>query len=156
VNRNLARYVAVLPVLALAACSTPADVVADHDRAIEAQQGAIDQAQDAIREENREFVGRLNWSREWDTHWWGIPAGGWVAIFIVSGVFLTIALCVWAYFFNERRRLRQRREHEFKLEAEKTERQRVAAAEQAVKRGNCQVCGAAPLDERTLKELEGD
>jgi hypothetical protein len=155
VNRNPVRYLATLTPLALAACSTPADVTAEHERALNGYEDTIRQALEDMQTENREYAGNLRFAEQWDHHWWGIPAGGWVAIFIVTGVLLTIGLCIWGYFFHERRRLRQRRAHELKLEAEKTEQKRVAAAQKAVERGNCQVCGAAPLDEKTLKELDG-
>jgi hypothetical protein len=154
VNRNPARYLAALSLFVLTACATPAETASYQQDVFDSKLDALRRDADALAEAQRAYAGELRFAERWDHHWWGIPSGGWVAIFVVVGALLTIALCVWGYYFNERRRLRQRQAHELKLQQEKTEQRRVGAAEEVVRRGNCQVCGAAPLDEKTLKELE--
>jgi type II secretory pathway pseudopilin PulG len=156
-----------VPLLLLTACSSPADVRADHDRTLEEYQREIDDAQgaiasaqdqinlaqDSIRTENARLPGDVAVAESWNNHWWGIPAGGWVAILIVASVGLAVVLSVWAYFYNVRRRLRQRRAHDLSLERERTEQRRLAALKGQVERGNCQVCGAAPVPDEVIEEV---
>lgn len=52
-NRNLARYLAALPLLALVACSTPADVTAEHERALNGYEDTIRKALEDMQTENR-------------------------------------------------------------------------------------------------------
>jgi rubrerythrin len=148
------RLVALALPLLLAACATPADVRANHERALDGYENTIREALDDMQAANREYVRSLEVAERWDTHWWGIPAGGWVAILITVGVLLATVLGVWTYFADERRTIRRRREHELALEREKTEQRRLKALHQQVERGPCQVCGAAPVSDEVIAEVE--
>jgi ElaB/YqjD/DUF883 family membrane-anchored ribosome-binding protein len=153
------RYPALLSSLtlfALTACASPADVAAQHQKVVDDAQRAIDEAQKTLSDENRQFVADAQFANEWNDHWWGIPAGGWVAIFIALAVGVTIALVTSIVLWHERRNLRRRREHELALERERVKREKVNAAKKAIERGGCQVCGAAPIPNEVLKEISDD
>lgn len=146
----------VLSVLLLVGCASPADVRAEHERALSSAQNTVHEAQDKIRSENAAFPGDMATAERWNTHVLGIPAAGWVAIVSIVGAILVIGLSVWATFAVEARRQRRRLEYDLEVERTRTERKRVEAARVVAERGNCQVCGAAPVDEQTLKEINGD
>jgi hypothetical protein len=168
VTDGKSKLVLVPLLLALAACSSPADVRADHDRTLDEYQREIDDAQNAIasaqdkinlaqdhiRSENARLPGDLVTANEWNSHWLGIPAAGWVLIFIITGVLVAIVLGVWAYFYNERRHLQQRRAHDLAVERERTEQKRLDALKERIERDNCQVCGAAPVPDTVIAEVE--
>lgn len=139
--------------LALTACATPADVRADHDRLLRTLQDDVGEARSRVAEERAAFADRLADAETWDHHWLGIPAGGWVVIFIVASIVLLVLGGISIYFLAERRRDRRRREHDLLIERERTAQQRVKAAALAIERGTCQVCGAAPVPDDLLDEV---
>lgn len=146
---------ALVPLLlALTACASPADVQADHDRTVRGYQDQIRELQGNIRHENQAFAGDVATAREWNQHFMGIPAAGWVAILILATIVVGIGVVVWMMLAHDSRDVRRQREHELALEREKTERARIKAADEVIRRGNCQVCNAAPVPDTVIAEVE--
>lgn len=74
--------------LLVAGCSSPADVEQLHQQEMAKYQGTLASAQ------------------EWNTHTFGIPASGWLAIIITSivmGFILLILIGCWVYNTQDRR-----------------------------------------------------
>ena len=144
-----------VPLLAVA-CASPADVQADHDRTLRGYQDTIREAQGNVRHENVRFRGDMATAEDWNHHWLGIPAAGWVAIICVTAFVLMIVLTLCFVLTHERRVVRRRREYDLALERERTEQKRLDVLEDRVQRGNCQVCGGAPVPDSVIEEVNRD
>lgn len=146
----------LLPLTALlpTACASPGDVRAEHDRIVQSARDDVREAQETIRTENVRFPGDLATAEDWNHHWLGIPAAGWVTISIFTAIGLTIALVVWLVLASDARKLRRRREHELALERDRTERQRLKVLDEQVRRGNCQVCGGVPVPDEVIEDVK--
>lgn len=150
------RIVLLLSSLPTAACASPADVQADHDRTIRGYYDSIREAQDNVHDENARFRGDMATAQDWNHHMLGIPAAGWVAILISASVVFAIVTIVWLVTAHDQRELRRKREHVLALEQQKTRQRQLDVLAERVQRGNCQVCGAAPVPDDVLKEVTRD
>jgi heme/copper-type cytochrome/quinol oxidase subunit 2 len=124
---RLAAVIAVLALIALSGCSSPADVEKIH------------------RDAESVYQKNLARAEEWNTHVLGIPSSGWLAIVILSiclGVVLLILLGVWRYNVQERRAADRRSEKNRQFELDKA----------LVDRGNCHMCGADPSVAANVKK----
>jgi hypothetical protein len=129
--RKIVGMASVAPLFALAACSSPADVTADHERAVRGHQEWLRSADATYRDD-------LAFAEEWNDHFMGIPAAGWVPILVFACLLATILLVVAGISVYTTFEDKRHKAHDLALDHEKT--LRVAA-----ERGGCHMCGALPV-----------
>lgn len=134
----------VLSVVALvmAACASPADVTANHEREIRGYQ-------DALRDAGANYRDDLANAREWNDHFMGVPAAGWIPILIFACVLAAILLGFGGYRVFNAFADRRQKQYGLEVEREKTLRARV-------ERGACPVCGTTPLSVADRARLESE
>lgn len=108
-------------VLLLTACATPAQVAEGHRLAEE------------------RYTEDLATAVEWNVHTLGIPASGWVAIWICGALVAGIVAVIGMFYLSEARTERRKDRHRLEMERERT---RQVAAE----RGSCPTCGTPAID----------
>lgn len=115
------RALPVLFVLLLTACATPAQVAEGHRLAGE------------------RYTEEMATAVEWNAHTFGIPASGWVAIWLAVVLVTGIMAIVGSFHLREVMDDRRRKRHALDLEREHTR-------QTAIKRGNCPTCGTVAID----------
>lgn len=118
----------IVGALAGSSCASPGDVERSQVAARASYEAKI-----------ADFDDELAAAQEWNQHSLGIPASGWVAIFVISAILAAILLGVVIYYVSRGREQRRDNQHRLDVEAEKTR-------QLSIKQGKCLMCGADQLD----------
>lgn len=146
VNLAIVSLALAFVALIMAACASPADVTASHERQVVSLQEDLRNAQHALDHADVGYRDELATAREWDQHFMSIPAVGWVIILVFASIFLFVLLMFVIYFGASALKDRRAKQHALDVEREKTIRSRA-------ERGACTVCGSEPLSAEDRKRL---